>query len=538
MTVRIKALAVAAAALFAAPAAAHASEGGLTPAGCISTSVAPCATGESVTSVNQVALSPDGRQLYAVSPADSSLTIFDRDPATAKLNQRSQCFRYDALHGCEDGFLLDGASAVTVSPDGKNVYVASIGVDGWLAIFDRAADGSLIEKHPPNCFGMGGCHFPNGGLVGTQALAVSPDGASLYVATFAGLLIFNRHADGMLEQLPADAGCITSVAVAGCVLEPNLRGLTDIAISPDSKTVYVGAQQSDKIMTYARAANGSLTRAGCISQTPDAGCILSDQLVGNSYGLAVSPDGKNVYSASRSTGGEPSGIAVLKRDAATGVLTQGGCVADSGSCTHGVALGVTTDLAVSPDGSSVYAATGNGIAVFERNSAGDLAQKGCIKDTGAPTAGCGTADGLGWSPWAIAIAPDGHGVYTASDDSISAFGRDLPQPPATTPVTTQPTTPSTVVTRGTTATKLVAKLRSHSLKVKRGKKLSIAYSSNVRGTATLQVLKGRKRVLTMKSSNGKAFRIAKKLARGKYTIKLTLRAGGQTAGDSAKLTVR
>jgi hypothetical protein len=347
----------------------------------------------------------------------------------------------------------------------------------------------------------------------------------------------------MLEQRPGDQGCITGVSVSGCVLEPNLQGLTDIAISPDSKNVYVGAQQSDKVMTYARAANGSLTRAGCISEIPDAGCIMTDQLVGNSYGLAVSPDGKNVYSASRSTGGEPSGIAVLKRDAATGVLTPGGCVADSGSsCTHGVALGVTTDVAVSSDGSSVYAATGNGIAMFDRDSAGDLAQKGCIKDTGAPTSGCSTADGLGWSPWAIAISPDGHGVYTASDDSISAFGRDLPKPPATTPVTTQTTTPPPTVvaggTSGNSVKKLVAKLRSHRLKVKRGKKLSVAYSSNVRGTATLQVLKGRKRVLTMKSSNGKAFRIAKKLARGKYTIKLTLRAGGQTAGDSAKLTVR
>jgi hypothetical protein len=29
-----------------------------------------------------------------------------------------------------------------------------------------------------------------------------------------------------------------------------------------------------------------------------------------------------------------------------------------------------------------------------------------------------------------------------------------------------------------------------------------------------------------------------KLARGKYTIKLTLKSGGQTAGDAARLTVR
>jgi DNA-binding beta-propeller fold protein YncE len=537
MTVRIKALTIAAVALFAAPAAAHA-EGTLSPAGCISaTSSAHCATGESVTSVNQVALSPDGRQLYAVSPAEGALTIFDRDPATATLKQRSQCFRYDSLHGCENGFILDGATAVTVSPDGKNVYVASSGGDGWLEIFDRAADGSLIEKHPANCLGMGGCTSPNGGLTGPQALAVSPDGASLYIATFRGLLSFDRHADGTLAQRPGDQGCITGLSISGCVLEPNLQGLTDLAISPDGKNVYVGAQQSDKIMTYTRAANGSLARAGCVSQTPDAGCILSDQLVGNSFGLAVSPDGKNVYSASHATGAEPSGVAILDRDPATGVLLPG----------RSVTLAPTADVAVSPDGHDVYASGDDGITVFERGADGGLVKQSCMNDPMAPAAGCAVVDGLGGSPWAIAIAPDGHGVYTASDDSISAFGRDLPQPAtttttttttATTPATTPTTMPAAVVTRGTGATKLTAKLRSHRLKVKRGKRFSVAYRSNARGSATLQVLKGRKRVLTMKSSTGKAFRVAKKLARGRYTLKLTLKAGGQTAGDSARLEVR
>ena len=84
----------------------------------------------------------------------------------------------------------------------------------------------------------------------------------------------------------------------------------------------------------------------------------------------------------------------------------------------------------------------------------------------------------------------------------------------------------------------MAKLRSRSVSVKRGKAFNVAYISTIRGTATLELLKGRKRVLTMKSSNGKAFRVAKRLARGGYTLKLTMKAGGQTAGDSAKLTVR
>jgi hypothetical protein len=122
--------------------------------------------------------------------------------------------------------------------------------------------------------------------------------------------------------------------------------------------------------------------------------------------------------------------------------------------------------------------------------------------------------------------------------SIAAFARELPAAPASVTNAQPPasSTQTTVVT--SSVTKLVAKLRSRSFKTKRGKAFSVAYVSTIRGTATLDVLKGRKTVLTMKSSSGKAFRIAKRLARGGYTLKLTMKAGGQTAGDSAKLSVR
>ncbi len=123
--------------------------------------------------------------------------------------------------------------------------------------------------------------------------------------------------------------------------------------------------------------------------------------------------------------------------------------------------------------------------------------------------------------------------------TIAAFSRELPPAPVTQTQTQTPPAPQgTVVTSSTSTTKLVAKLRSRSVKVKRGKAFDVAYVSTIRGTATLEILKGRKRVLTMKASSGKAFRIAKKLSRGGYTLKLTMRAGGQTAGDSARLTVR
>jgi DNA-binding beta-propeller fold protein YncE len=492
-----------------------------------------------------MALSPDSRQLYAV---DGGLKVFDRDAASGALTQRTQCFRADGQQGCATGAGLLSARAVTASPDGKNVYVGS--ADG-IAVFDRASDGSLTQKSGPDaCFGDGACQ-PAPGIFTPSAIAISPDGTTVYALSSASVAVFDRHSDGSLVQKAGNNGCITGGVVAGCAQAVGLSGLRAIAVSPDGHNVYLGSTGFGMILTFDRAATGTLTASGCLSDAAVAGCTTGDRIT-NPYALAVSPDGRNVYSASWGPG--DSGIAILDRDPATGALSQApapsidGCVGNGNDprCRLAVALDPVYDVAVSGDGRNVYAATLEGIAVFDRVAGGDLSQKpmpdGCLQDRGfAMQTGCAPADDI-TETRTMVIAPDGGSVYTASPwyHSIAAFARELP-PPATTPQTAPlpaGTPQPALMTRASTVTELVAKLRSRSFKSKRGKAFRVAYVSTIRGTATLQVLKGRKRVLTMKSSTGKAFRIAEKLARGKYRIKLTLKAAGQTAGDSAKLTVR
>jgi DNA-binding beta-propeller fold protein YncE len=536
VTVKIKALAVAAVVVFGAPAAAHA-EGKLT--------ALPSPSATNINQVGQIALSPDSKQLYAVSGVDSALTLFDRDPATGALTQRAQCFRSDGLQGCDTGIGMQGARAVAASPDGKSVYVGSL--SGNLSVLDRAADGSLKQKPLPDaCFGVGVCQ-PVANLGAPRAIAVSPDGTTVYVASPNSITVFDRDSDGSLHQKPGNNGCITQAVIAGCAQVPWLSNVRDIVASPDSHNVYVGSVGFGAILTFDRAPTGTLSANGGMASSAMPGFVAGDR-ISNPYGLAVSPDGRNVYSASWST--LDSGIAVLDRDPATGALTQAaapsidGCVANGDPrCRLGVAVDQVRDVEVSADGRNVYAATIEGVAVFDRAAGGKLVQKplpdGCLMDRGFPVSvGCTTVDGTTESR-SIAISPDGGSVYTSSAlmSSIAAFARELPPvPPAT--QTPSASGASTVVTSSTSTTKLIAKLRSRSFKTKRGKPFNVAYVSTIRGTATLQVLKGRKAVLTMKSSNGKAFRIAKKLARGPYTIKLTLKAAGQTAGDSAKLSVR
>ena len=88
-----------------------------------------------------VTLSPDGSNLYAVSSKVNMLSAMARDKATGRLAQlagRFGCFIRAGGFGCPDGRGLTVAVAVVVSPDGRNVYVASEDTYlGSVAVFRR-----------------------------------------------------------------------------------------------------------------------------------------------------------------------------------------------------------------------------------------------------------------------------------------------------------------------------------------------------------------------------------------------------------------
>ena len=100
--------------------------------------------------------------------------------------------------------------------------------------------------------------------------------------------------------------------------------------------------------------------------------------------------------------------------------------------------------------------------------------------------------------------------------------------------------------QGPPAFRLVAALVAPKVKARRGRAVTLQYVSTVAATATLDVLKGRKRVaeVTQQAAvgtnrirlNGKAGR--KAAARGTYTLALTLSsADGQTATARGKAVI-
>ena len=79
-----------------------------------------------------------------------------------QLSGTSGCVLEPASDGCAGGFSLNGAAAVAVSPDGSSVYSGSLSGSGSIAVFDRSpGNGALTQKPAPagclNANGDGGC---------------------------------------------------------------------------------------------------------------------------------------------------------------------------------------------------------------------------------------------------------------------------------------------------------------------------------------------------------------------------------------------
>jgi DNA-binding beta-propeller fold protein YncE len=192
-----------------------------------------------------------------------------------------------------------GGGGVAVSPDGTSVYVAG---GGGVAIFDRdPTTGALTQKSgTAGCVsetGTGGA-CQDGVEVGGGGVAVSPDGTSVYVAG-SGLAIFDRDPrTGALTQKPGTAGCVSETGTGGACQDGVAIGGGGVAVSPDGASVYVIGRDAvaifDRDPRTGAFAQKSGT-AGCVSETGDGGACQDGVGLVIPTGVAVSPDGASVY---------------------------------------------------------------------------------------------------------------------------------------------------------------------------------------------------------------------------------------------------
>jgi DNA-binding beta-propeller fold protein YncE len=391
-----------------------------------------------------LAISPDGRNVYVASSESHAVAVFTRDSRTGALTQRlgtAGCIALGGANGCARAVGLAVPNSVMVSPDGRNVYATSVGSNAVLSFRRNPSTGALTQLGGgAGCIANAarpGC-VTGRALDGPDAVTVSPDGDNVYVDAFTGsaVAVFIRNpSTGALTQPSDTSGCIVETPIAGCATGLALANPEGVAVSPDGANVYVAAPGSDAVDAFARdTSTGTLTQAtdgtGCIVSTALAGCTTGTQLVG-ADALTVSPNGASVYVTSLVS----NSVTTFTRASGTGQLAQltgtSACVINllAVGCSLGRKLSGPEGLAASPDGASVYvtAFTSGALDVFNRNAdSGAVTQKprapGCLLGTAVP--GCLVGQGLRGAS-SVAVSPDDRNVYSVAfkSDSVAIFRR-------------------------------------------------------------------------------------------------------------------
>lgn len=398
-------------------------------AGCIHrTGINRCARGRAVTSPEEVVVSPDGRNVYVASFGSHAVAVFSRDRRTGRLTQlrrRRGCVRQGRGGGCTSGRGLGAPSAIDISRDGRSVYVAASGSDG-VSVFARNRRTGVLTQLP----GTRGCvqERPGDGCAVGRALneptsvAVSPDGSRVYVTGRrfpSGVAIFTRASDGSLTQASDTSGCVSHFGGAGCLAARGISAPEEVLVTADSRHVLVAGSRSNAVAVLESGPAG-LTQAsgeaGCISVRGREGCTVGKVLAG-AVDLAISPDGRSVYTASSVA----DGIAILRRNRLTGALTQasgrGGCISQDGGggrCAPGRGLDEVWGVAVSPDGRNAYAVSSkvNMLGAMARSETG-----GRLRQLPGRFACFIRAGGLG--------CPNGRGLTVAVSIVVSPDGRNV-----------------------------------------------------------------------------------------------------------------
>jgi DNA-binding beta-propeller fold protein YncE len=397
-----------------------------------------------------------------------------------------ECVADTAADGCAVARRMNESKRVTVSPDAKNVYMAS--QNGGVVIFDRvvtsAPYGRLSQKA-----GADGCIQaastteacavePSASFSAPQAVAISPDGANAYIGAGPGILVYDRNVSGgtshgALIPKAGSAHCIsTSGPGNGCVQGTNVQALDGLAVSPDGRSVYAVAFGSNRMFAFDRNTTAGPSLGSLSLKPGDRGCFkplptetnICQGVVGmiGATDVVVSPDSRSVYMADfwsngmmvfdRDTSGGASDGDLTQKSGVLGCVTAGG---SGGACTTGRALFGANMVAISFDGRSVYVSgpDDHAIAIFTRTVSagttnGEVNQSattaGCISQGGAGT--CVTGLALS-SPIGIAVSPDDGNVYVASAGSNALAVLDRQTSGATVGTLSQSTGPDGCISK-------------------------------------------------------------------------------------------
>ena len=440
----------------------RASAGELVYKGCVSDTGTPRVSGAKActaigegafSSLNSLALSPDGGSLYAGAGieclgnddyrcyATAAVDHFRLDPKTRALDYRN----------CLTAATEEHRTCAEIPSAARHAYRAPLGDVASMAV---SPDGnSLYAASPtPTCFFSDSTGHEE--CFGTNALARFDRDSDTGAITYVDCITGDRRSG------PSGSGaCIEIPSATDNGAGSGLDFLKSIAISDDGRSLY-GAG-SNFIARFDRNPNtGTLIYQGCITGDKQLGpsgsgaCTEIPSATQNGVGsgldglgsIVLSDDGTSLYGVAYGD------VVRFDRDPDTGALTYRGCItgdqrrgpSGSGACSEiptataqqgqRSGLGGTVSLALSANARSLYvgAAYSDAIVRFDRDPAtGAITFVGCLtgdirvghSGSGAchqirsATKG-GSGSGLPW-PYYMALGGDGGSLYVASGSTVA-----------------------------------------------------------------------------------------------------------------------
>ena len=347
---------------------------------------------------NGLSISADGKYLYVAGVTDHAVSWYERNASTGALT-------YGGMHKDEENGVnfLEGASHVTTSPDGLHAYVTA-GVDNAVCWFNRnAATGALTY--------VGMLEEGSGGLdalEGANWVTISSDGLHAYVTGGSG--------EDAVSWYTRNAG--TGALTFGGVLRDGANGVDGLAgarqvtLSSDGNYAYVTAEWDHAVSWFSRnAGTGALNFAGMVQDGLNGVDGLSQ-----ASGLALAADENQALIS----GKNDDSISWFDRNASTGALTYIGILRDGVNGVNG--LDGAMSVALSADGSHVIVTGNNDDAVswIDRNTTtGALTYAASLKDN------ADGASGLNGPANIILSADDKHAYVNGYlDDAVSWYERD------------------------------------------------------------------------------------------------------------------
>ncbi len=336
-------------------------------------------TVDGLTWAGALAMSNDGLFVYATSgisasSSDDGIAVFSRNPNDGTLSF------VQFVDGITE---LNDPNAITISPDGRHVYVTcdNAGSDG-IIIFSRDQNtGELTEVGSIVDGGLDAAGNTVGNIAGTVKVVVSSDNEFVYVAS---------RFDDSVSVFERDRNTGNLTLVQELFDAVDLNGASQLTLSPNGDFLYVGLFEGIAVYSI-NAATGLLTHV----ENVDADS-LSDMRE-----MAITPDGKYLYAASNFDGK----LNVFSRNTTTGELTF-----QSATNTYGTPSGLT----ISPDGSKLYmtAIFADQLHVFDIQSDGSLVINQTLEQGEADDL-AQTVTGLDGAV-TVLLDPNGHDVYVAS----------------------------------------------------------------------------------------------------------------------------